>query len=85
MEATLNTESVDLKSFYPTDLYEYSSDLTEGEIAVLKELRESLEKNARPTLIEYTEKAEFPFHAWNELTKVRFMDDPRLFEGRDND
>src|SRR5690606_37672955 len=34
---------------------------------------------------EYTEKAEFPFHAWNELTKVRFMDDPRLFEGRDND
>ena len=85
MEATLNTESVDLKSFYPTDLYEYSSDLTEGEIAVLKELRESLEKNARPTLIEYTEKAEFPFHAWEELTKVRFMDDPRLFEGRDND
>lgn len=85
MEPTLNTESVDLKSFYPTDLYEYSSDLTEGEIAVLKELRESLEKNARPTLIEYTEKAEFPFHAWNELTKVRFMDDPRLFEGRDND
>lgn len=85
MEATLNTKSVDLKSFYPTDLYEYSSDLTEGEIAVLKELRESLEKNARPTLIEYTEKAEFPFHAWNELTKVRFMDDPRLFEGRDND
>lgn len=85
MEATLNIKSVDLKSFYPTDLYEYSSDLTEGEIAVLKELRESLEKNARPTLIEYTEKAEFPFHAWNELTKVRFMDDPRLFEGRDND
>lgn len=85
MEATLNTESVDLKNFYPTDLYEYSSDLTEGEIAVLKELRESLEKNARPTLIEYTEKAEFPFHAWKELTKVRFMDDPRLFEGRDND
>lgn len=85
MEATLNTESVDLKNFYPTDLYEYSSDLTEGEVAVLKELRESLEKNARPTLIEYTEKAEFPFHAWKELTKVRFMDDPRLFEGRDND
>lgn len=75
---------IDTKEFYPTDLFGYSNDLTDGELEVLKELRESLEKNVYPIVTEYTEKAEFPFHAWDEITKVGFMNDERLFEGREN-
>ncbi len=79
-----NTRPIDTKEFYPSDLFGYSNDLTDGELEVLKELREALEEHARPVLTEYTEKAEFPFEAWDEVTKVGFMNDERLFEGREN-
>ncbi|AQS53784.1 Caffeyl-CoA reductase-Etf complex subunit CarC [Jeotgalibaca dankookensis] len=85
MAAEKTARPVDTKEFYPTDLFGYSNDLTDGELEVLKELRESLEKNVYPILTEYTEKAEFPFHAWEEITKVGFMNDKRLFEGREDE
>ncbi len=75
---------VDLATFYPSDLYEYSSALTDGELTVLKELREALEINLRPVLSEYWEKAEFPFEAFEKIGKVRMMDNPLLFEGRED-
>ena len=74
----------EIEEFYPYDLYGYSQELTEGEFAVLKELRQSLEETVKPVINEYWENGEFPYDAWNKLTQVRFMDDPRLFEGRND-
>lgn len=85
MEATIRKESIDAKEFYPTDLYEYSSQLTNGELEVLQDMRTALEEHVYPVINEHYEKAKFPYEAWNEVAKSRFMDDPKLFEGRDNE
>ncbi len=82
MNTMTNERPVDLATFYPSDLYEYSSALTDGELIVLKELREALETELRPLLSEYWEKAEFPFEAFKKVEKVRMMDNPLLFENR---
>lgn len=74
---------VDLKEFYPTDLFNYASKLTDGELTVLKNLREALETHIQPIMSEYWERADFPFEAFKEVAKTRFMDHPLLFEGRD--
>lgn len=78
-----NERPVDLAVFYPTDLYDYASGLTDGELTVLKELRETLETKVRPVINENWEKAEFPYEAFEEVAKVRIMDHPLLFEGRE--
>lgn len=74
---------VDLKVFYPTDLYNYSSALTDGELTVLKNLREALEIHIKPIMNDYWERSDFPFEAFKEVEKTRFMDHPLLFEGRE--
>lgn len=48
------------KELYPEDLFCYATGLTEGELNVLKHLREELEKRVRPVLIESHEKALLP-------------------------
>lgn len=71
--------------FYPEDVLDYASKLTEGEVNVLKHLREELESKVRPLLISATEKAELPKDAIMDAFKTaRIMDHPDLFEGRDN-
>lgn len=84
MEATMKNERIDVKEFYPTDLFQYSSQLTDGELDVLVNMRKSLEEEVYPVINDHYEKAEFPYEAWNEVAKSRFMEDPKLFEGREN-
>lgn len=79
----VQTLPVDSKTFYPSDLYQYSKDLTAGELEVLKELRTVLETKVKPVLTEYWEKAEFPFEAFKEIAQVGIMNNPLLFEGRE--
>lgn len=74
-----------LKELYPEDLFGYASELTEGEVNVLKKLREELEKRVRPVLIDCYETAQLPREEiLGAFAAARIMDDPALFEGRDN-
>lgn len=76
-------KTVDVKEFYPSDLFEYASDLTTGELTVLKQLREALLEKVYPVINEHWEKAKFPFEAFDAVAKVRPLDNPLLFEGRE--
>ena len=78
-----NERPVDLKEFYPSDLFGYAEGLTNGELTVLKAVREALEKHVKPVINEYWEKAQFPFEAFAEVAKTGMMDSPLLFEGRE--
>lgn len=74
-----------LKELYPEDLFGYASELTEGEVNVLKKLREELESRVRPVLIDCYETAKLPREEiLGAFAAARIMDDPALFEGRDN-
>ncbi|MDO4814578.1 MAG: acyl-CoA dehydrogenase family protein [Gemella sp.] len=73
-----------LKGLYPEDIFGYASGLTLGEIQVLKKLREELEIRVRPVLIESCEKALLPKEEiFGAFKAARIMDDPALFEGRE--
>lgn len=73
-----------LKELYPEDLFGFTHKLTEGEVEVLAELREALEKHLEPIIAENWNKADFPFDAFYKVVEdVHIMNDPRLFEGRD--
>lgn len=79
----MTTKNQAVKELYPEDLLGYARELTDGEIAVLSELRVALEKHIRPVLNEYYEKGTFPFDAFYKVVAdVNFMDDDRLFENR---
>jgi len=72
-----------LEELFPEDLFLYSQNLTDGEIEVLVELDEALEKYLRPIITEYTEKAEFPLEAFYKVVnEVGILNDKRLYEGK---
>lgn len=74
-----------LKELFPEDLLGYSHKLTDGEVAVLSELRVALEKHLRPVINEYYEKGTYPFDEFYKVVNdINFMNDDRLFEGRDS-
>lgn len=73
-----------LKELYPEDLYGFTQKLSEGEVEVLYELRKALEKHLDPIIAESWNKADFPFDEFYKVIEdVHIMNDPRLFEGRD--
>lgn len=81
MSSTLETP----KQFYPEDLLGYSEKLTDGELNVLKKLREELETHVRPILNDSYEKAELPREEiLTAFRNARIMNDPALFEGRED-
>lgn len=73
------------KELFPEDLFGYAAKLTEGELNVLKHLREELETRIRPVLIESYEKALLPREEiLGAFAAARIMDHPDLFVGREN-
>lgn len=79
-----NVRPINVKEFYPSDLFSYSEKLTDGELTVLKNLRTVLEEKIKPILNENWENATLPAGVFEEMAKVGIMDNPLLFEGRDN-
>lgn len=74
------------KSFYPEDIFNYQSKLTEGELGVLKKLREELETHVRPILIDSYEKAHLPKDEIMKAFKnAQIMTHPALYEGREGE
>lgn len=73
-----------LKELYPEDVYSYASKLTLGEAEVLQQTRQIIEKELRPVINDYWEKAEFPFEQFYKLADAGIMNNPKLFEGREN-
>lgn len=74
-----------LKELYPEDIYQYSSKLTLGEAEVLQHTRQIIEKELRPVINEYWEKAQFPFEAFYKLADAGIMNNPKLFVGREGE
>ena len=71
------------KELYPEDLFGYATKLTEGELNVLKKLREELEEHVRPVLNESWEKALLPREEiLTAFKNAEIMSHPALFEGR---
>lgn len=72
--------------FYPEDLLDYASKLTEGELNVLRHLRSELEDKVRPLIIDATENAYLPREEiLDAFRTARIMDHPDLFIGREGD
>ncbi len=72
-----------LQELYPEDLLGLSNKLTEGEVEVLYNLRQALEKEIQPVIAEYWDKAEFPTHVYDIYGKTQVMNHPLLFENRE--
>lgn len=72
-----------LQELYPEDMYEYASKLTLGEVEVLQHARKIIEKELRPVINEHWENATFPFEAFYKLADAGIMNNPKLFEGRE--
>lgn len=74
------------KAFYPEDIYNYQSKLTEGELNVLKKLRQELEERVRPILTESYEKAHLPKEEiLTAFANAQIMTHPDLFVGREGE
>lgn len=72
------------KELYPEDLFGYATKLTEGELKVLKHLREELEARVRPVLIDSYEKALLPREEiLGAFAAAKIMTHPDLFVGRE--
>ncbi len=72
-----------LQELYPEDLLGLSNKLTEGEVEVLYNLRQLLEKEIQPVIADYWDKAEFPVQIYDVYNRAKIMNDPKLFVGRE--
>ncbi len=73
-----------LKELYPEDMFQYGLGLTEGEVEVLQHTREIIEKELRPVINDHWEAATFPFEEFYKLAEAGIMNNPKLFEGRED-
>lgn len=73
-----------LKELYPEDLLGLARKLTDGEVDVLYNLRQELEKEIQPVIAEYWDKAEFPVQIYELYSRVGIMNDPKLYVGRED-
>lgn len=81
---TTLTKNEKLAKLFPEDLFFQASALTEGEIDVLLELEEALEKYLRPVITKHSEKGAFPFEAFAQVAnEVKYLSDARLFADKD--
>lgn len=72
------------RELYPEDLFGYAEKLTEGELKVLKHLRQELEARVRPVLIDSYEKALLPREEiLGAFAAAKIMTHPELFVGRE--
>ncbi|HEL1586103.1 TPA: acyl-CoA dehydrogenase family protein [Streptococcus suis] len=72
------------KELYPEDLFGYAEKLTEGELKVLKHLRQEMETRIRPVLIDSYEKALLPREEiLGAFAAAKIMTHPDLFVGRE--
>ncbi|HEL2574997.1 TPA: acyl-CoA dehydrogenase family protein [Streptococcus suis] len=72
------------RELYPEDLFGYAEKLTEGELKVLKHLRQELEARVRPVLIDSYEKALLPREEiLGAFAAAKIMTHPDLFVGRE--
>ena len=62
-----------LQELYPEDLLGLSKKLTTGEVEVLYNLRQALEKDIQPVMAEYWDKAEFPVQVYELYNRVGIM------------
>lgn len=63
-----------------TDLFAYSSALTDPERAKLTDLRHLLDTRARPFLADWWDRAECPEHLRGELAELHLDDDPAILD-----
>lgn len=73
-----------LQELYPEDLLGLSKKLTTGEVEVLYNLRQALEKDIQPVMAEYWDKAEFPVQVYELYNRVGIMNNPLLYVEREN-
>jgi glutaryl-CoA dehydrogenase len=64
----------------PTDVFGYGARLTDAEAAKLAELRELLERSARPHLAAWWEDAHCPAHLRQEIAALHLEDDPAILD-----
>ena len=72
-----------LKELYPEDLLGLSRKLTDGEVEVLYNLRKELEKEVKPVIAKYWDKAEFPVFIYDLYRRVGIMNNPALYTDRE--
>lgn len=73
-----------LKELYPEDLLGYSRGLTTGEVKVLYQLRQKLNEVIKPKISDAWVKGEFLTEAYDIFKEVGIMDNPKLFEERED-
>lgn len=82
----MSTKAELIKTMWPEDVFGYAEKLTEKEVAILKNLQDTLEERLRDKIYECTEKAELPREEILGVFKdCRILDHPDLYEGREND
>jgi glutaryl-CoA dehydrogenase len=64
--------------FYPSDLYGFSTLLSEDELQVLGRLRTVLEQDVQPLLADYWERGEFPEQIIKPLVDLNLMEPAEL-------
>ena len=79
----MNQKEKILKELYPEDMFEYGKGLTIGEVEVLQHTRKIIEEKIRPVINEHWEAATFPFAEFYKLAEAGIMNNPKLFEGRE--
>ena len=72
-----------LKELYPEDLLGLARKLSDGEVEVLYNLRQALEKEIDPVIGDYWDKAEFPVQVYDLYREVGVMNNPLLYEERE--
>src|SRR5699024_10464038 len=82
-KSSMNQKEKILKELYPEDMFEYGKVLTTGEVEVLQHTRKIIEEKIRPVINEHWEAATFPFAEFYKLAEAGIMNNPKLFEGRE--
>lgn len=72
-----------LKELYPEDLLGLANKLSEGEVEVLYNLRQALDKEIDPIMADYWDKAEFPVQVYDVYKDIGVMNNPLLYEERE--
>lgn len=72
-----------LKELFPEDILKISKDLTDGEVEMLRQVNDFLEKNYRDSINQHWINAEEPEDFFQKLGELNYFNNPLLFEGRE--
>ncbi|OEL01139.1 acyl-CoA dehydrogenase family protein [Staphylococcus casei] len=80
----MSTKEELIQTLYPEDILSVAKDLTEGEVKLLKQLNDLLEDKYRDSINEHWVNATEPEDYFEELGKLKYFNNPLLFEGRED-